>query len=302
MLQPKNNLWPNKRLRRKRFPLWEGATHPGVSCRVCSQWQPLHFQPGGKRKHRPDCRIISPLWVQRNETGSWLFLQTTNDWQTADGLLYPLPTPLSNQHLSSIPSTYWGTNSADLGVSSSGHYCPPRPRDWAKKMNLACRSLISVPDTPNVVANLLSLLPDVVSCRQMFIILNSYRRLADYFSSVMKLREPFGGLPSDFDNHQAPFIKIILVSSNMQTRKWEDQSLSYVKAHPNCSQTHPLRCELHFVSQMIFTLSGFTWQDSTHSQTIFGITSQGSCIARILTSKSRSSLLPVSNGKHFNLS
>lgn len=86
-------------------------------------------------------------------------------------------------------------------------------------MNLACHGLISVPDTPKVVANLLSLLPDVVSCRQMFIILNSYRRLADYFSSVMKLGEPFGGLPPDFDNHRAPFIKIILVSSNTQTRK-----------------------------------------------------------------------------------
>lgn len=46
-------------------------------------------------------------------------------------------------------------------------------------MNLACHGLISLPDTLNFVANLALLLPDVVTYRQMFIILNSYRRLAE---------------------------------------------------------------------------------------------------------------------------
>lgn len=47
-------------------------------------------------------------------------------------------------------------------------------------MNLACLSgLISLPDTLNFVVNLPSLLPDVATCRQMFIILNSYRRLRE---------------------------------------------------------------------------------------------------------------------------
>lgn len=155
----------------KRFPLLKGAVDPGVSCRVCSQRQPSHFQPGGKRKHQPDCRIISPLWfrVQRNETGSWRFLQTTNDWQTADGVSNPL---VSDQRLISV---FWPVLAVRRwsGVSSSGHLCSPHPWDWAKKMNLACHGLISLPDTLNFVANLPSLLPDVVTCRQMFIILNS---------------------------------------------------------------------------------------------------------------------------------
>lgn len=46
-------------------------------------------------------------------------------------------------------------------------------------MNLACHVLIKLPDTLNFVANLLSLLPDVVTCRQMFIILNSYGQLIE---------------------------------------------------------------------------------------------------------------------------
>lgn len=63
-------------------------------------------------------------------------------------------------------------------VSSSGHLWSPQPGDAAKKMNVACHSLISSPDTVNFVANLPSLLPDVVTCRHVFIIANSYRRLA----------------------------------------------------------------------------------------------------------------------------
>lgn len=69
--------------------------------------------------------------------------------------------------------------------SSAGCLYSSHPRDWAKKMNLACLGLITLPDTLNFLTNLPSLLPDVVTWRQMFIILNSYRQLAEMIISVL---------------------------------------------------------------------------------------------------------------------
>lgn len=47
LLQPKNNLWPNKRLRHGRFPLLQKNNNKTVYPEVSSsQWQPSHFQPG----------------------------------------------------------------------------------------------------------------------------------------------------------------------------------------------------------------------------------------------------------------
>ena len=39
LVQLKNNLWPNKRLRRRAFPLLKDIVDPGV----CAERQPLHF-------------------------------------------------------------------------------------------------------------------------------------------------------------------------------------------------------------------------------------------------------------------
>ena len=119
-------------------------------------------------------------------------------------------------------------------VSSWGHLYSPHPRDWAKKTNFACHGLISLPDTLNFVANLPSLLPDVVTCRQMFVILNSYRRLCrNDYSSVTKLRKSAGGLLSDFYNHRACFsIRYALsVLKHRFKKNWADPSLQYVRSH-----------------------------------------------------------------------
>lgn len=53
------------------------------------------------------------------------------------------------------------------------------------RMDLAWPVLISLPDTLNFVANLLLLLPDVATCGQMFIILNSYGQLTEIITPVM---------------------------------------------------------------------------------------------------------------------
>lgn len=124
---------------------------------------------------------------------------------TGRGLVAP-PTPPSSlssfksasklHSLSLLCQNQRGTNKTDPGSPPQAiaalHAHPSR--NWAEKINLACHGLISVPDTLNFAANLLSLLPDVVSCRQMLIILNSYRRLTDYFSSLMRPRKRFGGV------------------------------------------------------------------------------------------------------------
>lgn len=155
---------------------------------------------------------------------------------TGRGLVAP-PTPPSSlssfksasklHSLSLLCQNQRGTNKTDPGSSPQAiaalHAHPSR--NWAEKINLACHGLISVPDTLNFAANLLSLLPDVVSCRQMLIILNSYRRLTDYFSSLMRPRKRFGGVRRLTLTAAERLLSTSCLSSAInRCKKWEEQS------------------------------------------------------------------------------
>lgn len=162
-------------------------------------------------------------------------------------------------------------------VSSSGHLWSPQPGDAAKKMNVACHSLISSPDTVNFVANLPSLLPDVVTCRHVFIIANSYRRLA---GKIIPLPRSSRNLQGDCC---LTFMATEFVSTldlrcqcwNADLKKNEVISLFHMGGSPHwisqfpcCWQTNPLRfvlCYLQARVSLIIAVFGF----SIEFQTVF---------------------------------
>lgn len=138
------------------------------------------FPAGGKKKTPARLQNNFPLWfcIQRNDTGSWLFLQTTDDWQTSEGVPYPL---VSDQHLISIFLSHFVHINSKTLIQVQLLW----PSQLSTPQRLSQENEFSMPQSyliarhSDFVANLPSLFPDVMTCRQTFIILNSYRRLTE---------------------------------------------------------------------------------------------------------------------------
>lgn len=155
----------------------KGSVDPKASCRVCNKRQTSHFQSGRKKKTWARLQNSSPSLIPR--PGKWdrkLTIPSDRQW-LADGGGGPLPSGLrSASNLHHLTSECWcqqsdidpgSTPQASCALYTTG----ADPRESSEHATVLSHSYNTFLNT--LEANLSLILPDVLTCRQMFIISNS---------------------------------------------------------------------------------------------------------------------------------